>query len=190
MASRPLTSAPGGASHPVIFTTKSPYSLPSQNFLIPSVWKRYQLPQLINKALSSQTDTIDFLVHGEGRRGLARHARNRIFRVYATTAAQDDVAPRRLGVLCFTLDVTRHFLTAAHDGHIRLFDFSQIMIRDVPAHLAPVTSVCVVPSQDSINGSVVVVSPHEDLARAWHDGTVSSTSISPPPHVPALIYRL
>ena len=53
-------------SHPVYFTTLTQYPLPSQKFLIPATWKRYQLSQLINKALSlPKPIPFDFLVHGE-----------------------------------------------------------------------------------------------------------------------------
>lgn len=53
------------ASAAVLFTTKTPYVLPSQKFMIPLDWKRYQLSQLINKALSlPKPIPFDFLVHG------------------------------------------------------------------------------------------------------------------------------
>ncbi|KAH0825794.1 ribosome biogenesis protein YTM1 [Lanmaoa asiatica] len=49
----------------VLFTTKTPYVFPSQNFMIPLDWKRYQLSQLINKALSlARPIPFDFLVRG------------------------------------------------------------------------------------------------------------------------------
>jgi ribosome biogenesis protein YTM1 len=53
-------------SLPVVFTTKTAYSLPAQKFMIPATWKRYQLSQLVNKALSlDKPIPFDFLVHGE-----------------------------------------------------------------------------------------------------------------------------
>jgi ribosome biogenesis protein YTM1 len=53
-------------SVPVIFTTKTPYPLPSQKFMIPTTWKRYQLSQLVNKALAlDRPIPFDFLVQGE-----------------------------------------------------------------------------------------------------------------------------
>ena len=53
-------------SQPVSFTTRTPYPLPTQKFLIPTTWKRYQLSQLVNKALSlSRVVPLDFLVRGE-----------------------------------------------------------------------------------------------------------------------------
>lgn len=53
-------------SQPVSFTTRTAYPLPTQKFLIPTTWKRYQLSQLVNKALSlSRVVPFDFLVRGE-----------------------------------------------------------------------------------------------------------------------------
>jgi len=55
-----------GPSLPVVFSTQTPYLLPSQKFMIPASWKRYQLSQLVNKALSlAQPVPFDFLVRGE-----------------------------------------------------------------------------------------------------------------------------
>jgi hypothetical protein len=51
---------------PVSFTTQTAYPLPTPKFLIPTTWKRYQLSQLVNKALSlSRVVPFDFLVKGE-----------------------------------------------------------------------------------------------------------------------------
>ena len=53
-------------THPVVFTTQTAYPLPSQKFMIPASWKRYQLSQLVNKALSlAKPIPFDFLVRGE-----------------------------------------------------------------------------------------------------------------------------
>ena len=55
---------------PVLFTTQTQYKLPPQRFMIPIAWKRYQLSQLVNKALSLvQPIPFDFLVRGELLRG-------------------------------------------------------------------------------------------------------------------------
>ena len=55
---------------PVVFTTQTTYLLPAQKFMIPTTWKRYQLSQLVNKALSLTTPVpFDFLVRGEILRG-------------------------------------------------------------------------------------------------------------------------
>lgn len=53
-------------SHPVVFTTQTAYPLPTQKFMIPASWRRYQLSQLVNKALSlAKPIPFDFLVRGE-----------------------------------------------------------------------------------------------------------------------------
>jgi ribosome biogenesis protein YTM1 len=63
---RVLNMASDDASRPVVFTTETQYPLPSQKIMVPSLWKRYQLSQLINKTLSLlQPVPFDFLVRGE-----------------------------------------------------------------------------------------------------------------------------
>lgn len=57
-------------AHAVVFTTRTPFPLPSQKFMIPTTWKRYQLSQLVNKALSlPKPIPFEFLVRGEILRG-------------------------------------------------------------------------------------------------------------------------
>ncbi len=54
------------ASQPVSFFTQTQYPLPSQKFMIPTSWKRFQLSQLINKTLVLEKPVpFDFLVRGE-----------------------------------------------------------------------------------------------------------------------------
>ncbi len=51
---------------PVLFTTQTPHVLPPQKFMIPASWKRYQLSQLVNKALSLEEPVpFDFIVKGD-----------------------------------------------------------------------------------------------------------------------------
>ena len=58
------------STQPVVFTTQTTYLLPAQKFMIPTTWKRYQLSQLVNKALSLTAPVpFDFLVKGEILRG-------------------------------------------------------------------------------------------------------------------------
>jgi hypothetical protein len=58
------------STQPVVFTTQTTYLLPAQKFMIPTTWKRYQLSQLVNKALSLTNPVpFDFLVRGEILRG-------------------------------------------------------------------------------------------------------------------------
>lgn len=52
-------------SIPVMFSTKTTYKLPPQKFMIPASWRRYQLSQLINTALSlPRIVPFDFLIRG------------------------------------------------------------------------------------------------------------------------------
>ena len=60
------TSSSTMSSQPVFLTTHTQYSLPTQKYMIPTTWKRYQLSQLVNKALSLDKPVpFDFLVRGE-----------------------------------------------------------------------------------------------------------------------------
>jgi len=53
-------------SQSVFLTTLTQYPLPTQKYMIPTTWKRYQLSQLVNKALSLDTPVpFDFLVRGD-----------------------------------------------------------------------------------------------------------------------------
>ena len=59
-----------GPSLPVVFTTQTPYPLPAQKFFIPASWKRYQLSQLVNKALGlPRVVPFDFIIGVEILRG-------------------------------------------------------------------------------------------------------------------------
>lgn len=70
LASTMASSSSNGPAASVLFSTQTKYPLPSQNFMIPASWKRYQLSQLINKALSLDKPVpFDFLVRGEILRG-------------------------------------------------------------------------------------------------------------------------
>ena len=53
-------------SHPVTFKTSTKHVLPPSKYLIPATWGRFQLSQLVNKALTLPTPTpFDFLINGE-----------------------------------------------------------------------------------------------------------------------------
>lgn len=52
-------------SLPAIFTTHTPYPLPAQKFMVPASWRRYQLSQLVNRALGlARPVPFDFLLRG------------------------------------------------------------------------------------------------------------------------------
>ncbi|KIJ64850.1 hypothetical protein HYDPIDRAFT_89591, partial [Hydnomerulius pinastri MD-312] len=183
------------ASHPVVFTTKTPYTLPSQKFMIPLDWKRYQLSQLINKALSlPKPIPFDFLVQGEIlRTSLAEWRAERGVGEEETLEIEyfeSVLPPQRMSVLphedwvsSVSCRIPQHLLTASYDGHIRLFDYSQKPIRDIAAHLAPITSVCVVPTPESADDSIIV-------ATASHDLTACLTQVSLAPGAAAPYHAL
>ncbi|KAI6145001.1 WD40 repeat-like protein [Pisolithus tinctorius] len=171
------------ATHPVVFTTKTRYVLPSQKFMIPVEWRRYQLSQLINKALSlADPIPFDFLVHGEIlRTSLAQWTAEKGVGEEETLEIEyfeSVLPPQRLSSLphedwvsSVSCSISQHFLTASYDGHVRLFDHSQNCIRDIPAHLAPVTSVALVSGPNTNDQSYIV-------ASASHDLTARLTKIS------------
>jgi len=54
------------STQPVTLSTQTQYLIPSQKFMIPTTWRRYQLSQLINKVLELPKPVpFDFLVKGE-----------------------------------------------------------------------------------------------------------------------------
>ncbi|KAI5995723.1 WD40 repeat-like protein [Pisolithus marmoratus] len=177
-------------THAVVFTTKTRYVLPSQKFMIPVEWKRYQLSQLINKALSL-TDPIpfDFLIHGEIlRTSLAEWMVEKGVGEEETLEIEyfeSVLPPQRLSALphedwvsSVSCSISQHFLTASYDGHVRLFDHSQNCIRDISAHLAPVTSVAVVSGPNTHHNSCVIASAPSQPLATLHLHTSPLTSIT------------
>ncbi|KAG2353814.1 WD40-repeat-containing domain protein [Suillus spraguei] len=180
MASLSSSAAP---SHPVIFTTQTPYALPSQKFMIPLDWKRYQLSQLINKALDlPKPIPFDFLVHGEilrvsllewrAEKGVGEEDTLEIEYFESVMPPQRmSELPHEDWVSSVSCRIPQHFLTASYDGHLRLFDYSQNLVLDASVHQSPITSVCVVPSSSSDTESRI-------LASSSHDLTACLTRIS------------
>ncbi|KAG6371739.1 hypothetical protein JVT61DRAFT_9089 [Boletus reticuloceps] len=79
------------------------------------------------------------------------------------------------------------YASASYNGHIRLFDYAQKLVQDVPAHQAPVISVCVVPSSTSTDKSVLVASGSL-VSYRLPKHSPHSTSILPPspPSLPTI----
>ncbi|KDQ32949.1 hypothetical protein PLEOSDRAFT_1031477 [Pleurotus ostreatus PC15] len=149
-------------SHPVVLSTQTPYPLPSQKFMIPANWKRYQLSQLINKALSlPKPIPFDFLVRGEVLRtslgewcaehGLLEEETLEIEYIQSVMPPQrmSDI-PHEDWVSSVSCGLQGHFVTASYDGYIRTFDYSQNMVANRQLHAAPITSVCVFPSDPTL----------------------------------------
>ncbi|EJF58274.1 WD40 repeat-like protein [Dichomitus squalens LYAD-421 SS1] len=163
-------------NHPVVFTTQTPYPLPSQKFMIPTSWKRYQLSQLVNKALSlPRPIPFEFLVRGEILRGtLAEWCAESGVGEEETLEIEyfeSVMPPQRMSSLphedwvssisCQTLG---HFLTASYDGAIRVFDYPQKLLQTVSVHPVPITSIAVVPS-DSPDSHLIASASHDLTAR-------------------------
>lgn len=172
-----------GTTQPVVFTTKTPYFLPSQKFMVPLNWTRYQLSQLINKALSlPHPIPFDFLIHGEilrtslaqwrAEKGIGEEETLEIEYFESLLPPQRmSTIPHEDWVSSVSCRISQHILTASYDGHVRLFDYSQNCIRDISAHPVPVSSVTVVPSPDANDDSHII-------ATASHDLTAHLTKIS------------
>ncbi|KAL4071851.1 WD40 repeat-like protein [Scleroderma citrinum] len=170
-------------AHPVVFTTKTPYSLPSQKFMIPLDWSRYQLSQLINKALSlPKPIPFDFLIHGEilrttlekwrAEKGIGEEETLEIEYFESVLPPQRMSAlPHEDWVSSVSCRISQHILTASYDGHVRLFDYSHNCIRDIPAHPAPIPSIAVVSCSQANDDSLTI-------ASASHDLTAHLTKIS------------
>ncbi|OJA14504.1 hypothetical protein AZE42_04443 [Rhizopogon vesiculosus] len=171
MASTSSSTVP---SHPVMFTTKTPYVLPSQKFMIPLDWKRYQLSQLINKALDLPKPVpFDFLVHGEilrttlwewrAEKGIGEEDTLEIeyFESVMPPQRMSDI-PHEDWVSSVSCRIPQCVLTSPHTF----------------VHQAPITSACVVPSPSSDAESRI-------LASSSHDFTACLTHIYMGPEGPS-----
>ncbi|KAF9458894.1 ribosome biogenesis protein YTM1 [Collybia nuda] len=168
-------------SAPVFFTTQTQYPLPSQKYMIPMTWKRYQLSQLINKALSLTTPVpFDFLVKGEVLRAslsewCAEHGEETLEIEYIESVMPPQKMsdfPHEDWVSSVSCKVKGYFFTASYDGHIRSFDYSKNVVSTTQVHAAPITSFCTVPKSDDSNPSTYLI------ATASHDLTGQLTEIT------------
>ncbi|KAI0365393.1 WD40 repeat-like protein [Pilatotrama ljubarskyi] len=178
------------ATHPVVFTTQTRYPLPSQKFMIPASWKRYQLSQLVNKALDlPKPIPFEFLVRGEILRGtLAEWCSEHGIGEEETLEIEyfeSVMPPERMSTLphedwvsSISCQLPGYFLTASYDGALRVFDYSQNLVQTIPTHTAPATSVCVVPSSstDSPDSFLLASASHDLTARLTRVSLSSSTS--------------
>ncbi|KAH8112972.1 WD40 repeat-like protein [Phellopilus nigrolimitatus] len=173
---------------PVLFTTQTPHALPAQKFMIPAAWRRYQLSQLVNKALALAVPVpFDFLVRGEllraslaewcNARGVGTEETLEIEYIESLMPPQHvSSIPHDDWVASVSCQIPGHFVTAAYDGLVRVFDASLTLVHTIPGHSAPATSVCVVPRAPG--------SPPADaddtriLASASHDTTARLTALS------------
>ncbi|KZV75003.1 WD40 repeat-like protein [Peniophora sp. CONT] len=175
------TSNGTGPSLPVVFTTQTPYPLPAQKFFIPAAWKRYQLSQLVNKALGlPRVVPFDFIVGGEilrgslaewtAEKGLGEEETIQIEYIESVMPPQRMAAlPHEDWVSSISCQLPGHFLTGSYDGNVRLFSYSQSLLHTAPIHAAPITSVSLVPqptaSPSESNSTLLVTGSHDLTAR-------------------------
>ncbi|KAI0943076.1 hypothetical protein AcV7_002319 [Taiwanofungus camphoratus] len=174
-------------SHPVVFSTQSPYPLPSQKFMIPASWRRYQLSQLVNKALSLPKPVpFDFLVRGEILRGtLGEWCSEKGVGEEETLEIEyfeSVMPPQKMTTLShedwvssISCQIAGYFLTASYDGHIRAFDYSQKLLHTTAAHTTPITSICIVLSPSTPDAHLIASASH-DLSARLTKLTLPSTS--------------
>ncbi|TFK31917.1 ribosome biogenesis protein YTM1 [Crucibulum laeve] len=171
-------------SQPVFFTTLTQYPLPSQKFMIPTLWKRYQLSQLVNKALALETPVpFDFLVRGEllrttlgdwcAEHGVGEEETLEIEYIESVMPPQKiSDLPHDDWVSSVSCDLPGYFLTSSYDGQIRVFNYSKALASSAPAHAAPITSICVVPTPNNTDESTTHL-----IASASHDLTAQLTQV-------------
>ncbi|KAF5373483.1 hypothetical protein D9615_009423 [Tricholomella constricta] len=173
-------------SLPVVFTTQTSYPLPSQKFMIPATWKRYQLSQLVNKALALPKPVpFDFLVKGEilrttlaewaAENGVGEEETLEIEYIESVMPPEKvSDFPHEDWVSSVSCKLQGQFITASYDGHIRTFDYSQATTSSVHAHSAPITSICLVPSSSALDTDTDT----HIIASASHDLTAQLTQLS------------
>ncbi|KAJ7632377.1 WD40-repeat-containing domain protein, partial [Roridomyces roridus] len=167
------------SSHPVVFTTQTPYPLPSQLFMIPTNWSRYQLSQLVNKALSlAKPVPFDFLLRGDllksslvdwcTQNGVGEEETLEIEYIESVLPPQKmSDLPHDDWVSSVSCAIDGQILTGSYDGQLRAFDYSKNETLSSLIHGAAITSFCIVPSDEDYL-----------VATASHDLTAQLTRVS------------
>ncbi|KAG5643613.1 ribosome biogenesis protein ytm1 [Asterophora parasitica] len=185
-----MASIPGAAtiSLPVVFTTQTAYPLPSQKFMIPGTWKRYQLSQLVNKALAlPKIVPFDFLVKGEilrtslgewgAEHGVGEEETLDIEYIESVMPPEKvSDFPHEDWVSSVSCQLQGQFLTASYDGHIRTFDYSKATTSSTQAHSAPITSICLVPSTALDANTYTIASASHDLTAQLTQVTLGAAA--------------
>ncbi|KAF9262668.1 WD40 repeat-like protein [Marasmius fiardii PR-910] len=184
-----MASTSTGPSCPIILITQTAYPLPTQKYMIPMNWKRFQLSQLVNKSLSlSRPVPFDFLIRGEVLRtslaewcaenGVGEEETLEVEYMESVMPPQKmtDI-PHEDWVSSVSCSMQGHFLTGSYDGILRAFDYSKNVQLSAHAHSAPITSVCVVPSLDNaVNGDkpYLVATASQDLSAQLAEVSLSA----------------
>jgi ribosome biogenesis protein len=71
-----------------------------------------------------------------------------------------------------------YFLTASYDGQIRVFDYSKILVSNSVLHPAPITSLCIISSNDEFKeGSYTIATSSHDLTTQLSQFTIRPSSM-------------
>jgi len=191
---------PSAPRHPVIFKTSTKHILPPSKYLIPSIWGRFQLSQLVNKALSLPTPTpFDFLINGELLHGTIKEWCEEWGIKEEETLEleyfESLMPPKHLGsfegdnwvgsVDCrlsgyvdfpsnqTKLEILVSFILAgSYDSTAKLYDNSQRLIYTIRGHTGPVTSArWITPDLAAQSGGI------QRLVTGSHDGTAMIVEI-------------
>ncbi|KAJ6546417.1 WD40-repeat-containing domain protein [Mycena vulgaris] len=178
------------SSHPAVFTTQTPYPLPPQMFMIPTTWSRYQLSQLVNKALSlAKPVPFDFLLRGDLlKSSLADWCIQNAVGEEETLEIEyieSVLPPQKMSdlphddwVSSVSCQLEQRFLTASYDGQLRAFDYSQNQTWSSPIHGAAITSFCIVPSTSS-DSHLIATASHDLTAQLTQVSLESTQKIKP-----------
>ncbi|KAL5514534.1 hypothetical protein ACEPAG_1850 [Sanghuangporus baumii] len=175
---------------PVLFSTHTPYLLPSQKFMIPASWKRYQLSQLVNKALAlSNPVPFDFILRKTGellRDSLQEWCQATGVGMEVTLEieyVESLLPPSRIAgishddwVADVSLGIQGHFVTTSYDGLVRVFDSSQTLVHALSGHTGPVTAVSVLSGSQKSDEVILASSSHDATARLASYNTETKTS--------------
>ncbi|KAF5328371.1 hypothetical protein D9619_013242 [Psilocybe cf. subviscida] len=172
-------------SQPAVFTTQTQYPLPTQKFMIPTSWKRYQLSQLVNKALAlDKPIPFDFLVRGEllyttlaewcTENGVGEEETLEIEYIESVMPPQKMTQfPHEDWVSAVSCEIEGHFITASYDGQLRAFDYSKNLLSTTAAHTAPITSLSIVSHEAS---TYTVATSSQDLTAQLMQIDLTSSS--------------
>ncbi|KAK7436532.1 ribosome biogenesis protein ytm1 [Stygiomarasmius scandens] len=181
-----MASSSTGPSIPIVFSTQTPYPLPSQKFMLPASWKRYHLSQLINKALSlAKPVPFDFIVKGEilrtslaewcAENGVGEEETLEVEYIESVMPPQKmSDLPHEDWVSSVSCHLPGYFFTASYDGYIRAFDYSQKQAFTAQIHSASITSMCFIPSNDEEESTHLIATSSHDLSAQISRVTVAS----------------
>ncbi|KAI0088407.1 ribosome biogenesis protein YTM1 [Irpex rosettiformis] len=173
-------------SHPVVFTTQTSYPLPTHKFMIPASWRRYQLSQLVNKALTLVKPVpFDFLIRGEilrttlgewcAENSVGEEETLEIEYIESVMPPQKmSSLPHEDWVSSISCKQPGYFITGSYDSHLRVFDYSQSLILSSSIHDGPITSLTVVPRPNGEGETALVATASYDLSAR-----LTSVDLSP-----------